>query len=249
MSQEQEIIVSSLNDFIDFVEDLDYSYGSWIFRGESEADWELLPKIGRKHFDSLNYFTFQLAFNRWKDFASLYLNLPEDDWEQLAIAQHYGLSTRFLDWTRNPLVAIYFAVCDMNNSNGKLYALQINKVPCLPISGTKPIDLTEDRLQIEEARDWSNIYIYNPKPIDKRIINQESVFTYHLNIKADFNQLKPNSLGVGWDLQKIKIAGNCKEKIMDSLYRFGISAKSIFPDIEGITQQINFDLLHGKHRF
>jgi len=34
------------------------------------------------------------------------------DSEVLAFAQHHGIPTRYLDWTRNPLFAAYFAVAD-----------------------------------------------------------------------------------------------------------------------------------------
>ena len=38
--------------------------------------------------------------------------LPRDLWEIAALAQHYGIPTRLLDWTANMKTALYFAVID-----------------------------------------------------------------------------------------------------------------------------------------
>jgi hypothetical protein len=38
-----------------------------------------------------------------------------DDWELLAIAQHHGLDTRFLDWTRNAMNTLTFAKLELTS--------------------------------------------------------------------------------------------------------------------------------------
>jgi hypothetical protein len=42
--------------------------------------------------------------------------------EDLAIAQHYGLATNVLDWTTNPLVALFFACGEAHDKNGTALA-------------------------------------------------------------------------------------------------------------------------------
>jgi hypothetical protein len=79
------------------------------FRGHERAEWPLIPKFYR-----------QLPIDRntedeiREDFITRAPNLsdckPANKWEWYFLMQHYGTSTRLLDWSEGALIGLYFAV-------------------------------------------------------------------------------------------------------------------------------------------
>lgn len=211
----------------------------WIYRGQSKAKWVLKPKVGRKEYylDS----TGLGRFRAWRKQAVAYIDLPENEWEQLAIAQHYGLATFLLDWTENPLVAAFFACYQYPDSDGMIYIHCPSKI-LMEMSLDSPFILEkiyndgyEDKIAPSLA--------YHPKAIDRRIVNQKGVFTIHPNPQKKVVSHEVHDPYIRDNLLKVKIKAHAKKEILETLKKYGIDYRYLFPNLDGLSEFINHETM------
>lgn len=203
--------------------------GAWFFRGQSDVQWDLIPKAGRTQF----YLGEAEEGNRrdlgrfkvWREQAIAYSSIPENDWECLAVAQHHGLATRLLDWTSNPLIALYFAVCENLEADGALFIY----LPCMFIK-PEEVPLFDDNL----------LALYRPRLVTQRILTQAGAFTYHGKPMQGFAGYPQEFKGEHAKLIKHVISKRSKVGLLRQLHRYGITRVLLFPDLDGLSQHVNW---------
>jgi hypothetical protein len=236
-------VTPPVRSIVDFMKRVDWTYeNTYLFRGQSHLA-PLLPKLARlrlppdtdsKHPILKTEKGLLAAFGRE---AIPYLDPTIDKkspWEVMAMAQHHGLPTRLLDWTENPLVALWFAVCGepLAGENGVVWQFKTS-----PESYVKATD-----------NPFSSEYtmIFRPSHITPRIVVQGGWFTCHRYMprKKTFIPFELNKHYMH-RLKKIEIAPRCYPRLRLELDRCGFNYAHLFPDLEGLCRKIAWTYCHG----
>ena len=220
----KELRICSLGEFLEFLGA--QSDDSYIYRGHRRAEWPLRPCLFRarpRPPSTVNELRFveAILLRKFKETVRLVLNvLPKDDWEWLALAQHHGLLTRLMDWTENPLVALFFAVEKTNDGDSAVWCAE----PHAAAYGEwgSPFDIKE-------------VLVVHLPHVSSRITVQKGVFTVHPI---------PEKPSQEWPflLTKIVVDGSRRVAIRNDLRRLGMDRGSLFPDVDGIAQGLNSSL-------
>lgn len=210
----KQITVESLAELVLQTEGLT----SPVFRGVDDSKYGLRPKIGRD-FDGTLERLFpkeRQMLRRFRNYALPYLTVvPQNEFDWLALAQHHGMPTRLLDWTRSLMVAGFFACRGDGPQDRAIYVHNESKIVDYD-TAVSPFTI-------------KRVIRVVPGLVSPRIHSQHGLFTIHPNPIEDFDS----------DIvTKITIPGRTVTKFRDTLYRLGANPLRIWSDLDGAAAQV-----------
>ena len=169
------------------------------------------------------------------------------DIECAIIAQHFGLPTRLLDWTTNPLVALHFAINSKSDSDACVYLLSfsiesiseedVNYTALFPNiifdievsnENSSSASFRQER-HPEQNEPYPQYFSLEPSSTTERIVAQKSFFTLHYD---PFSPIEKEVHG------KLIIPHDLKKRMKEALQLFGVTSYTLFPDIGGLATSL-----------
>lgn len=253
-----------------------YEEKKWVFRGQNDYDTLLAP-IDRPPLNNLNR-TQKLQYE--DESIRRFINsvkFTSDDIEKellsfdpkhillyserrisiLMLLQHFNCPTRLLDWSSDPMVALYFAVSQNygknENRNGEIWSFDVNAYnsPFGPSQWPKNQEVYDKNKKFdnripsifntnEPKGDW-----FVMQALDKRFHRLEHQSGY-FSVCSKFGKDHASAIMELFKnkkyYQKFIIPKECKPLFRDYLKDKGIWHGSLFPDAAGVAHAFRKDI-------
>jgi len=226
---------------------------NFLFRGHADVSWKLEPSFARiankKGLDRIKALQMEREIvNKFSISASKLLPIEMtidltlarfksthghgiDFMGWFSVMQHFSAPTRTLDWTTSPWVALYFACCEQEECDGAIWIVDFRKATEhaeRKLNGRNFVSLMTD----PESPDI--VVLTMAFNSNERIEAQQARFSVCTNpLISHESQLNEND-----SLIKIDIPRKLKPAIFRELNQMNITAKTLFPGIDGLGKSI-----------
>jgi hypothetical protein len=252
--------ITDLNSFVAMQNDAAEHFGLdphgqnvW-FRGQPKADLPLKPRLFRqgelrsprtmhgttdsvKGREASLCYEFMLGAGSrtpkcppWDDFAS---------W--LLMMQHFGLSTRVLDWSSSPMVATYFAVGfgpdDVPAEVVVLAPGLLNKAQDRGFTVHMPMHPEAQKFaqRAVSRGKWSDeVHAWAGNHFDVRFLMQQANFTVHDGLKSLEELPKADRF-----VRRYTVPTGARRRLRNDLHMVGVSFSTLFPTLDHLSSELN----------
>ena len=205
-----------------------------LYRGLADSRWEVSAsiygrlqenKIKTVHYSIFREMTKRLLAHARAEGHDIENHRKLSDLELLAKLQHHGAATCLIDFTSNPLVALWFACQAPMGKSGKVIAFDGSNTDLCREIQAKDLDKSIDTWLAANTPD-KRLWVLPPKKMNNRIVAQQSVFVLGEAVIAQEKLASKKNF-----LVKNKIS------VLKELAKQGITAESLFSDFAGFARQ------------
>jgi hypothetical protein len=228
---------------------------AYLFRGQPDANRSLLPSFARyaRESDLTSPQAIRIEDHALTEFArQAHLHLPPSILMETrglmgwwSLMQHYGAPTRFLDWTKSPFVAAYFAVAGHFDKPGAIWVVHVDTVRRRWPSGL-PVDQGKDAeinvLCSPQAQDLAELhFVRRPRETD-RMAAQQGFFSLSPQVLADHAELLLDATSDpdpdGPQFFRFIVEPEKKLDFLRRLVGMNVTARSLFPGVDGLGKTV-----------
>ena len=230
--------IKTLSEYMEFVEDLDKNF--CLSRGQTK-EYSLLPSGLRLDENKKRKYSKKLLcyyLDEFKINSYNYIEKPGDiinDIEWMIYAQHYGLPTYLLDFSRAHIISLMFSVEDAfrlvndeNISNSEVYFLnpyELNR----KFAKYSDVITTFDKIPLS---------VDGPIAIQARKMNHRINAQNGLFVKFEDGDEPLETISDDGILKKIIIEPDNKRKILTSIFNMGIGFSHLYPELSYVVKDI-----------